>query len=103
MGIYLCFIVKQKGKLSGKTISVKYDLEYGQDVFEMQENSIQPGQKVVIVDDVIATGGSCEAAIQLVNKLNAEVVECVMLVELAFLDYKKKVKAKTTSFIKFDS
>jgi adenine phosphoribosyltransferase len=56
---------KKKGKLAGKTVSVKYDLEYGQDEFEVQQTALKAGQRVVIVDDVIATGGSCSAAIQL--------------------------------------
>ena len=56
--------------MAGKTISYKYDLEYGQDEFEIQESALKPGQRVVIVDDVIATGGSCSAAIELGKELN---------------------------------
>lgn len=91
--------VRKKGKLPGKVVAYEYELEYGKDVFEMQVNAIRPGQKVVIVDDLIATGGSCSAAIELINKLGGQVIDCVVLVELP-LDWQKKVHTKLTSFIK---
>ncbi|RNA25870.1 adenine phosphoribosyltransferase [Brachionus plicatilis] len=95
--------IRKKGKLPGKVIEYKYELEYGQDVFEIQECSIKPNQKVVIVDDLIATGGSCMAAIELLKKVKAQIIECVILVELSDLNWKKNVSVPTTSFIKFDS
>ena len=72
--------IRKKGKLPCKTVSVSYDLEYGSAVLEMHEDAIKPGQKVVIVDDLIATGGTTEAIIKLIEKLGGEVVKicCVM-------------------------
>ena len=69
--------VRKKGKLPRETISQKYDLEYGQAEVEMHKDAIRPGQKVVIVDDLIATGGSAEAAVKLVEQLGGTVVRMV--------------------------
>ena len=77
--------VRKKGKLPCETISEEYDLEYGSAVIEMHKDAIHPGQKVVIVDDLIATGGTTEAIIKLVNQLGGEVVGIVFLIELAGL------------------
>ena len=75
--------VRKKGKLPCETISQSYDLEYGQATIEMHKDSIKPGQKVVLVDDLIATGGTIEAAIKLVEQLGGEVVKVIFLMELA--------------------
>lgn len=72
-------------------------------MFEIQESAIKPEQRIVIVDDLIATGGSCKAAIELLKKIKADIIECVILVELSDLDWKKNVSVPTKSFIKFDS
>ena len=77
--------VRKKGKLPCETISQSYDLEYGQATIEMHKDSIKPGQKVVLVDDLIATGGTIEAAIKLVEQLGGEVVKVIFLMELAGL------------------
>ena len=77
--------IRKKGKLPRETVSVSYDLEYGSAEIEMHKDSIKPGQKVVIVDDLIATGGTIEAAIKLVEQLGGEVVKVVFLMELAGL------------------
>ncbi len=77
--------IRKKGKLPRETVSVSYDLEYGSAEIEMHKDSIKPGQKVVIVDDLIATGGTMEAAIKLVEQLGGEVVKVVFLMELAGL------------------
>ena len=77
--------VRKKGKLPCETISEEYELEYGSAVIEMHKDAIRPGQKVVIVDDLIATGGTTEAIIKLVNQLGGEVVGIVFLIELAGL------------------
>ena len=69
--------VRKKGKLPCETISQSYDLEYGQATIEMHKDSIKPGQKVVLVDDLIATGGTIEAAIKLVEQLGGEVVKVI--------------------------
>ena len=83
--------VRKKGKLPCETISMEYDLEYGSAVIEMHKDSIKPGQKVVIIDDIIATGGTIEAITKLVEQLGGEVVKIVFLMELAGLDGRKKL------------
>ena len=84
-------LVRKKGKLPHTTISQEYDLEYGTATVEMHVDAIKPGQKVVIIDDLIATGGSAKAAIDLVEKLGAEVVDCLFLVELKGLNGRAKL------------
>lgn len=74
--------VRKKGKLPRATISQTYDLEYGTATIEIHKDAIQPGQKVVIIDDLIATGGTTEAIIKMVEELGGEVVRCVFLMEL---------------------
>ena len=83
--------VRKKGKLPCETISQEYDLEYGSAVLEIHKDAIKPGQRVVIVDDLIATGGTTEAIIKLVEKLGGEVVKIVFLMELAGLEGRKKL------------
>ena len=83
--------VRKKGKLPCETISQSYDLEYGQATIEMHKDSIKPGQKVVLVDDLIATGGTIEAAIKLVEQLGGEVVKILFLMELAGLKGREKL------------
>ena len=78
--------VRKKGKLPCETIEATYDLEYGTATIEMHKDSIKPGQKVVIVDDLIATGGTIEAAAKLIEELGGEVVKIVFLLELAGLE-----------------
>ena len=78
-------LVRKKGKLPCETVSMEYDLEYGSATIEMHKDSIKPGQKVVIIDDLIATGGTIEAAIKLIEQLGGEVVKVVFLMELAGL------------------
>ena len=84
--------VRKKGKLPCETISQDYELEYGTATIEMHKDAIVPGQKVVIVDDLIATGGSVEAAIKLVEELGGEVVKVVFLMELAGLKGRERLK-----------
>ena len=83
--------IRKKGKLPRETVSVSYDLEYGSATIEMHKDSIKPGQKVVIVDDLIATGGTIEAAVKLVEQLGGEVVKIVFLMELAGLKGREKL------------
>jgi adenine phosphoribosyltransferase len=83
--------VRKKGKLPCDTISEKYDLEYGSAEIEIHVDAIKPGQKVVIADDLIATGGTVKAAIDLIERLGGEVVGCVFLMELAGLEGRKKL------------
>ena len=84
--------VRKKGKLPRETVSQKYDLEYGQAEVEIHKDAVKSGQKVVIVDDLIATGGSAEAAAKLVEKLGGQVVRMVFVMELAGLEGRKKLE-----------
>ena len=77
--------VRKKGKLPCETVSMDYDLEYGTATIEMHKDSIRPGQRVVLIDDLIATGGTIEAAIKLIEQLGGVVVKVVFLMELAGL------------------
>ena len=85
-------LVRKKGKLPCETVEQSYDLEYGSAVIEMHKDSIKPGQKVVLVDDLVATGGTIEAAIKLVEELGGEVVKVVFLMELAGLKGRERLK-----------
>lgn len=91
--------VRKKGKLPCETISQSYDLEYGQATIEMHKDSIKPGQKVVLVDDLIATGGTIEAAIKLVEQLGGEVVKVIFLMELAGLKGRERLKGYDVSSV----
>ena len=84
-------LVRKKGKLPCKTISESYDLEYGKAEIEMHIDSIKPGQKVILVDDLIATGGTTEAIIKMVEELGGEVVKIVFLMELAGLKGRERL------------
>lgn len=84
--------VRKKGKLPCETVEMEYDLEYGTAVIEMHKDSIKPGQKVVIIDDLIATGGTIEAITKLVQSLGGEVVKIVFLMELEGLKGRDKLK-----------
>lgn len=83
--------VRKKGKLPRATISQTYDLEYGTATIEIHKDAIQPGQKVVIIDDLIATGGTAEAIIKMVEELGGEVVKIVFLMELAGLKGRERL------------
>ena len=85
-------LVRKKGKLPRETVEMSYELEYGSATIEMHKDSIKPGQKVVIVDDLIATGGTIEAAAKLVEELGGEVVKIIFLMELAGLEGRKKLE-----------
>ena len=84
-------LVRKKGKLPRETVEMSYDLEYGSATIEMHKDAIKPGQKVVLVDDLIATGGTIEAAAKLVEQLGGEVVKIIFLMELAGLEGRKKL------------
>jgi adenine phosphoribosyltransferase len=83
--------IRKKGKLPYKTISVEYQLEYGTDILEIHEDAIKPGQKVVVIDDLLATGGTTESNIRLVEKLGGVVVGAVFFIELSFLEGRKRL------------
>lgn len=84
--------VRKKGKLPCETIEESYDLEYGKATLEIHKDSIKPGQKVVIIDDLIATGGTLEAIVKLVERLGGEVVRISCLIELPELNGREKLK-----------
>lgn len=84
-------LIRKKGKLPRETVEMSYELEYGSAAIEIHKDSIKPGQKVVLVDDLIATGGTIEAAAKLVEKLGGEVVKIIFLMELAGLEGRKKL------------
>ena len=83
--------VRKKGKLPCETVSAEYELEYGTACIEIHKDAIKPGQKVVIIDDLIATGGTIEAAAKLIEQLGGEVVKIVFLMELAGLNGRAKL------------
>ncbi|XP_019959085.1 adenine phosphoribosyltransferase [Paralichthys olivaceus] len=84
--------IRKTGKLPGTTTSVSYDLEYGKAEAEVQEDAVAPGQKVLLIDDLLATGGTMYAAIQLMRKQQAEVVGCMVVIELKELNGIDKLK-----------
>ncbi|MBE5877341.1 MAG: adenine phosphoribosyltransferase [Lachnospiraceae bacterium] len=84
-------LIRKKGKLPCETVEREYDLEYGTATIEMHKDSIKPGQKVLVVDDLIATGGTTEAMIKLIESLGGEVVGVVVLMELAGLKGREKI------------
>lgn len=84
-------LIRKKGKLPCETVETDYDLEYGKATIEMHKDSIKPGQKVLIVDDLIATGGTTEAMIRLVESLGGQVAGVVVLIELAGLNGREKI------------
>ncbi len=94
--------VRKPGKLPAKTISVEYSLEYGTNTLEVHVDAIEPGQKVLLVDDLLATGGSARAAIELVERLGGVVVGAAFLIELESLQGAKKLEGyEVFSLIRF--
>ena len=87
--------IRKPGKLPAKAIKETYDLEYGKDVLEIHEDAVEPGQRVLIVDDVLATGGTAAAATQLVKKLGGELHGLAFLIELLFLNGKAKLEGES--------
>lgn len=93
---------RKKGKLPGKTIQAEYELEYGTDVLEMHADAIKPGQRVIVADDLLATGGTIFSTVELVEKLGGIVVGVVFLIELTDLDGRKNLsKYDVISLIKY--
>ncbi len=95
-------IVRKKGKLPSKTISRTYSLEYASNTLEMHEDSVLPGEKVLLIDDVLATGGTMKATIDLVKKLKGKIIGIEFLAELVYLKGREKLKCqKIRSQVKY--
>lgn len=95
-------MVRKKNKLPGETISYTYDLEYGSDTIEIQADAVQPGQRVVVLDDLLATGGTASAAVELFRKVGAEVVGVSAIVELTFLKGRDKLDVPVDALVQYD-
>ena len=85
--------IRKKGKLPARTIEQEYELEYGRATVEIHDDALEPGEKVLIVDDLLATGGTAEAGIRLVERLGAEVVGCAFVIDLPDLGGRKRLEA----------
>lgn len=95
-------MVRKKNKLPGPVISYKYALEYGEDVIEVQADAVKKGQRIVIVDDLLATGGTMAAAIALAKKLGADVALAAFIIELSFLNGRSKLDVPAFSLLTYD-
>jgi adenine phosphoribosyltransferase len=95
-------MIRKKGKLPGATISHTYDLEYGTDTIEIQEGAVRPGQRVVIVDDLLATGGTLKASSDLLTQIGATVAGAACIMELTFLEGRSKLDIPFVSLISYD-
>lgn len=84
--------VRKKGKLPGKVISEDYQLEYGEAVVEINDDAIQPGERILLVDDLLATGGTAEAGIKLIERLGGEIIGCAFIIDLPDLGGRKKLE-----------
>ncbi len=94
--------IRKKGKLPYKTESAAYTLEYGEAEMEMHVDSVQPGERIVLIDDLLATGGTSASAVALIEKVGGELVEAQFLIELEFLHGREKlIPAPVVSFLKF--
>jgi adenine phosphoribosyltransferase len=96
-------MVRKKGKLPGATIPYTYDLEYGTDTIEVQADAIAPGRRVVVLDDLLATGGTLAAAIGLCRMVGGEVTAAACIIELAFLGGRGRIDVPFTSMVSYDS
>ena len=85
-------LIRKKGKLPCETVAKTYDLEYGQATIEIHKDAITPGERIVVIDDLIATGGTVEAAAELISDLGGEIVKMVFLMELAGLNGREKLQ-----------
>lgn len=96
-------MVRKKGKLPGATIPYSYDLEYGTDTIEIQASAIEPGKRVVVLDDLLATGGTMAATVNLVRKVGGNVTGAACIIELSFLAGRKRVDVPVHSILAYDS
>ena len=96
-------MVRKRGKLPGEVIRHTYDLEYGQDIVEVQADAVQPGERVVVLDDLLATGGTMAAAIKLLRSVGAEVVAAASIIELTFLAGRARLDVPFSTVLSYDS
>jgi adenine phosphoribosyltransferase len=96
-------MIRKRGKLPGPTAQFTYDLEYGTDTIEIQEDAIAPGQRVVVLDDLLATGGTMQAAINLARRRGGIVAGAACIIELSFLQGRSRIDVPLTSMIAYDS
>ncbi len=95
-------MLRKPGKLPGPTMSLEYALEYGTDSLQIQVDAVSPGQRVVVVDDLLATGGTLAAAIALLQKAGAEVTAAAVLIELGFLHGRGRIGVPVTSLVCYE-
>jgi adenine phosphoribosyltransferase len=96
-------MVRKQGKLPGRTVRHSYELEYGTDTIELQEDAISPGQRIIVVDDLIATGGTMRAAIDLAQRQGGTVAAAACIIELAFLNGRDRLNVPLTAMASYDS
>lgn len=96
-------MLRKRNKLPGETVGLTYDLEYGSDLIEVQADAVEPGQRVVIVDDLLATGGTMSAGISLLRKVGAVVPAAVTLIELTFLKGRSRIDVPCQSLVSYDA
>lgn len=96
-----CVLIRKKGKLPYKTVEMSYDLEYGSATIEMHVDSVKKGDNVVVIDDLLATGGTANAACELVGRQGANIIECAFVVELGFLNGRKRLKEEVYSMVNY--
>ena len=96
-------MLRKRGKLPGPTVGLDYALEYGSDRIEIQVDAVQPGTRVVVVDDLLATGGTLAAGIELLQQVGADVVAASVIIELTFLHGRQKLNVPTEALVQYDS
>jgi adenine phosphoribosyltransferase len=95
-------MLRKRGKLPGRTVSYTYDLEYGTDTIEMQEDAVHAGQRVVVMDDLLATGGTLAAAVELLRQAGAEVPGAACILELTFLKGRDKLDVPVETLVRYE-
>ena len=95
-------MMRKAGKLPGETVAYSYDLEYGSDTIEIQSDAVKPGQRVVILDDLLSTGGTMAAAVKLFEKVGAEVAGAACIIELTFLSGRSRLNVPFNALIAYD-
>lgn len=95
-------MIRKQGKLPGRTVSHSYALEYGEDTMEVQDDAVSPGQRIVVVDDILATGGTMAASIALLRKVGGVVAGAACLIELTFLEGRRRIDVPLFTAVSYD-